>query len=74
MYKHKKGQKYADDDFPCENCDNVMNQDDMVFMIEGDEHYFCSPECAKEFTGKYLMMQRCDDLLRNGRKDNILLI
>jgi len=69
-----KGQGYDDDDFPCDQCDNVMNQSDIVFMIEGDEHYFCSEECALEFTRKYLMKQSCDDLLRNGRNDGMMLV
>lgn len=59
-------------EYPCDNgdCKRVMREDDeIVTIIPGDEHYFCSTECAMAFTKRYLMKMSAFELKVRGRMD-----
>lgn len=58
------------DEFPCDNCERIVREDDeMVTMVPGLEHYFCSTKCALEFTRAHLVKTSAFQLKAYGRSD-----
>lgn len=76
MHKDRWGYNvYEHGEYPCDNddCKEVKVGEQKVYFIPGDEHYFCSEECAVAFVKKYLDMRLAVSLKNQGRDDMLQL-